>query len=737
MSATTGTRGRAVRSGGSGPGGRRGGGRGGGGRISRDVLIDAVVGLAVTALLLAGLARPGFPLLRDWVATPRPPLSDAALGLGESAARAVPQDVALAWASRALAGVGLPVWPLTGLLTAVFCVWLAVAAGALVRQVVPGLGGRLATEGPRAGVSPGARVWLRLPAVVVAVWNPFVVERLLQGHWSLLAGVAAVMTMPVLLARADGQRRLGDLRTHNASFRVRKSAETGHSGCVTPGADGLRVAGACAALAIAGLTPTGWVLAVIAAAMALTCADATVRRKLRAGVALTVTAAVTALPWLLATALAGTAGAAGSAGAAGPAGAAGAAATGVAAFAARAEPGIGTLGSVVALGGIWNSEAVPPSRGTWWAAAALALLLVVWALAARGLWRARHTPAVRATVPLAIVVWLLVALAATGPGLAALDALVGAVPGAGLLRDTQKFVALALPATVLAFAFATRALAPRLRPVGAALAVAAVAIAAVPDAPGALWDQLRPVTYGPGWSEVAAIVDGEPGDLLVLPAGSFRSTPLWAGGRAVLDPAPRLLDARVLVPGDLVVGGAEQAAGQTTVSGEGDRARRATEALLRGEDPQVLARLGVRWVLDERTSAGPRGESARTLRGAAGQEGAAEEGAAEQDAGQEGAVPPETMTTTTTTRFSNPELSLHELPPPDLGDLSEDADAWEVAMAELPVSAQSASAEVRVPVLVAHGAWLLTLAVALALAVAGVAAVPRRRAAASTSGDAG
>ena len=352
MSDTAGNRDRAVpsgkarRGGSCGAGGR--GGRGGtGGRGGVDALIDGVVGLVVTALLLAGLARPGFPLLRDWVATPSPPLSDAALGLGESAARAVPQDVALAWASRALAGVGLPVWPLTGLLTAVFCVWLAVAAGALVRQT---FGGR---SGPSVGGVAGAAVWLRLPAVVGAVWNPFVVERLLQGHWSLLAGVAAVMTMPVLLARgpAEGAARAGD------------------EAAVGPGH--LRIALACAALAAAGLTPTGWVLAVIAAAVALACADAPGVRRVRAAVALTVTAALTALPWLLATALAGGQGAGPEAG-------------GVAAFAARAESGIGTLGSVVALGGIWNSEAVPPSRGTWWAVLALLLLLVVWALAARG-----------------------------------------------------------------------------------------------------------------------------------------------------------------------------------------------------------------------------------------------------------------------------------------------------------------------------------------------------------------
>lgn len=611
--------------------------------------MDAAVGAVVTALLLAGVARPGFPLLRDWVATPTPPLSDAALGLGESAARAVPQDVAVVWATRALQAVGLPVWPLTGVLTAVFCIWLAVAAGALVRRVLPG--------DAAAGLSG---LWLRLTAVVGAVWNPFVVERLLQGHWSVLAGTAAVMSMPVLLASSGA---LG-------------------------GAPGRRrVAAACAALAAAGLTPTGWVLAVLAGAVSLFSGGAgggdsagdsagpaaRPGRRVCAALALVATAVVTALPWLLATALApagtGTAPTAG---------------TGVSAFAARAEPGIGTLGSVVALGGIWNSEAVPPSRSTWWAAVALVLLLVVWVVAARGVWRARRDPVVRATVPLAVGTWLLVAAAATGPGLAALETVVAAVPGAGLLRDTQKFVALALPATVLALAFAARELAGRLRPAGTGLLLTAVAVAAVPDAPRALWDQLRPVTYGQDWEQVARIVDGRPGDLLVLPAGSFRSTPLWAGGAAVLDPAPRLLDTRVLVPGDLVVGGAagDDAA---AVPGEGDRARRATEALLRGDDPSVLAGLGVRWVLDERTSAGPRGRAARTLAG----------------------TPPES----TTTRFTGSELVLHELAAPN-GPGGADA-RWE-ATAE-----PAAPASARGWVLAAHALWLLTLALAVVVAMAG------------------
>lgn len=335
------------------------------------------------------------------------------------------------------------------------------------------------------------------------------------------------------------------------------------------------------------------------------------------------------------------------------------------------------------------------------------LLLLVWAVAARGLWRARRDPVVRATVPLAVGTWLLVAAAATGPGLATLDALVAAVPGAGLLRDTQKFVALALPATVLALAFAVRALtgpalstrAPttrtptgRLRPAGAGLLLTAVVVAAVPDAPRALWDQLRPVTYGEDWEKVARMVDGEPGDLLILPTGSFRSTPLWSGGAAVLDPAPRLLDTRVLVPGDLVVGGAagDDAA---AVPGEGDRARRASEALLRGEDPRVLVGLGVRWVLDERTSAGPRGRAAQTLAG--------------------------TPQVSTTTRLTGSELVLHELAPPN-GPGGADA-RWEAA------AEPAAPASARGSVLAAHALWLLTLVLTAALAGASTATTTVRR----------
>ena len=60
--------------------------------------------LALTVAVNAPLLAPGYLLLRDAVSTPRSYLSDAAIGLGEAAPRAVPQDFAIAVASTVIDG---------------------------------------------------------------------------------------------------------------------------------------------------------------------------------------------------------------------------------------------------------------------------------------------------------------------------------------------------------------------------------------------------------------------------------------------------------------------------------------------------------------------------------------------------------------------------------------------------------------------------------------------------------
>ncbi|OBJ14679.1 hypothetical protein A5623_20695 [Mycobacterium colombiense] len=131
----------------------------------------------VLALLVVGpLLAPGYLLLRDAVSTPRSYLSDTALGL-TSAPRATPQDFAVALASHLVDG-GVVVKTLL-----VLGLWLAGwGAARLVAVALPCAG------------APGQFV-----ATTMAIWNPYVAERLLQGHWSLLVGygclpwVAAVM----------------------------------------------------------------------------------------------------------------------------------------------------------------------------------------------------------------------------------------------------------------------------------------------------------------------------------------------------------------------------------------------------------------------------------------------------------------------------------------------------------------------------------------------------------------
>jgi hypothetical protein len=118
------------------------------------------------ALLVAGpLLGPGYLLLRDAVSTPRSYLTDTALGL-TAPPRASPQDFALALASAVVdGGIVVKVLLVLGL-------WLAGWGAA-----------RLA-----ALALPGAGAGGQFVATTLAVWNPYVAERLLQGHWSLLVG---------------------------------------------------------------------------------------------------------------------------------------------------------------------------------------------------------------------------------------------------------------------------------------------------------------------------------------------------------------------------------------------------------------------------------------------------------------------------------------------------------------------------------------------------------------------
>ena len=489
--------------------------------------------LGLTLFILAPLLRPGYLLLRDAVSTPRSYLSDAALGLGEAAPRAVPQDFAVALASRLLdGGIVVKALLIAGL-------WLAgYGAARLVAAALPDAG------------LPG-----QLVATTVAIWNPYVAERLLQGHWSLLVGYGC---LPWVAA---------------AMLRLR---------C---GAGGLF--GLVCFLALAGLTPTGLLLAVV---VALVCVAAPGDGPPRWWCALTAVAitATAALPWLMAVVVGHGPGRGESAG--------------VMAFAARAEPGLGTLGSLAGLGGIWNADAVPGSRTTFFAFAATAVLLGVVALG----WSAvREVAAVRPLLVLAVTAVLVIAVLATGPGLALLRWAVDVAPGVGMLRDGQKWVALAMPGYTLAAAGAVVGLRDRLPPARAALVCCVALIVVLPDLAWGGAGRIRPVHYPPGWAAVAAKLNADPRPVAVLPADTMRHF-AWAGPAPVLDPLPRWVRAEVLATGDLSVGG-------QTVFGEGSHARTVQQALLAGADPATLGVNGVGWVVKESGTDGEMGDAAKTL----------------------------------------------------------------------------------------------------------------------------
>jgi hypothetical protein len=492
------------------------------------------------ALLVVGpLLAPGYLLLRDAVSTPRSYLSDSALGL-TSAPRATPQDFAVALASHLVdGGVVVKALLVAGL-------WLAGWGAARL----------VATALPCAG-APGEFV-----ASTLAIWNPYVAERLLQGHWSLLVAYGGLPWVAT------------------AMLRLRSARDAGWSG----------VFGLASWVALAGLTPTGLLLA---ATVALVCvaAPGAARPRWLCAAATFAAALVAAAPWLTA-ALLGSSLKAHTA----------ANALGVNAFAPRAEPGLGTLASLASLGGIWNGEAVPGSRTTLFALSSAVVLL---GMVAAGL------PVVvrrRAAVPLlalAAVSVLVPAALATGPGLHALRALVDAAPGFGVLRDGQKWVALAVPGYSLAGAGAVVTLRRSLRPSLAALVCCLALILALPDLAWGAWGRVSPVRYPPGWAAVAAAINADPRTVAVLPAGTMRRFS-WAGQAPVLDPLPRWLRADVLTTGDLAISG-------VAVPGEGDRARAVQDMLLAGPDPAALAPAGVGWLVVESDSAGDMGAAARTL----------------------------------------------------------------------------------------------------------------------------
>lgn len=488
--------------------------------------------LFLALLLLAPTLPAGYVLLRDMIFTPQQPVTPAAFGLGSALPRAVPVDAVMAAVT-------------------------AVVPGMLVQKAV--LFATLLCAGIGAALLvPTGRRLTRCAAASVYVWNAYVAERLLLGHWSLLVAYAA---LPWLVRAA--------LRLRSRERRA--------------GASIALLLGVCA------LTPGGGLLSALVVLPLLLWPGMSTRRWTSLAVA-SVLVLVNA-PWWLSGLLA-------------PSGA-GSSAGGVAAFAARAELPMGTLGSLLGLGGVWNAQAVPTSRGLL-PATVFAVLLPCLALLGWRRLRAAWGPGAGAMAASAGA-GLLLAWAGSAPVLApALRWAVVYIPGAGLLRDGQRLVAPLALLLAVAAPLGMERLAGRLRDPTAHAALSFVVVllplVVLPDLAWGAWGQLRPVSYPTDWQKVRSLLEADPpgptsGDVVVLPWQTFRQFG-WNGHRTVQDPAPRYLDRTIVVADSLVVG-------NQVIAGEDRRAEIVGAAVVSGVRAiQSLPKLGIGWLLVEKGTPG-------------------------------------------------------------------------------------------------------------------------------------
>lgn len=423
--------------------------------------------------------------------------------------------------------------------------WLVQKLLLLSAFVLGGAGaGRLATTG--VGAVAAATWWS---------WNPWVGERLGIGHWGYLLGFALLPW--VLLAAA----------------RVR-----------TTGAGVPALVTALTLAALGGSTPG--VLATLVAVLVVLVPGGPRRPRARhLGIVLGTALLANAAWWWPFLRVASRA--------ADPGGAS--------AFSAAADTPFGALGSLLLGGGLWNERTWFLGRTSWAVAIGAlvaVLVLLVLALRRREWWQ---DPLSRG-VTLAGGVGLLVAALGVVPGgRDLLEWAVTALPGAGLLRDGQKFVAL----WVLLLAVATARVVDRLRTDRLPPVLLAVAVLwPVATLPTLAWGHAGAwgSTEWPGEVETVSsrlAASGEP--VAVFPWSTYRQYE-WNDDRVLLDPWNRLLPQQVVADDRLPLRGQEPVAGEDRVAAE------VSAALAKGEDvTEVLRRHGVRWVIVQTDQPAPDG----------------------------------------------------------------------------------------------------------------------------------
>jgi hypothetical protein len=281
---------------------------------------------------------------------------------------------------------------------------------------------------------------------------------------------------------------------------------------------------------------------------------------------------------------------------------------GLVVFGARADGPGGVLVSVLAGGGVWNSQATLGSRTTWFAALSG---LVVAGLAVAG-WRAysqQRRPEAHWLGLLAVTGLVWAWLSGVAADQAWMQSVVAGVPGGGLLRDGQKWAAywVLLLAVCAPYGVArlTRTAQRSVRLVLLA-ALALLPLATLPDLSWAGFGRLQTSHYPAAWSTVRGQLAAAPaaGDVLSLPWAPFRRY-AWNAGDVVLDPLPRYLTRTVVWNDQLPVtieGNIVQ------VGGDDPRAAAVSQAIVEGRAlGPVLGALGIRFVVvqTDQPQAGP------------------------------------------------------------------------------------------------------------------------------------
>ena len=471
-----------------------------------------------SALTTQNMTNKAFAL-RDMFIPARITANSITMGATEAAPRAVPQDTVLAILSN-----GIPATTIAASYMVFSGTLGAYCAAKMVRTMA------------------GGRLLAQFTASLLVLWNPYVAERLLQGHWSL---VAAAVLLPAV-AYFAASRLWGLL---------------------------LLVMTCCA------MTPTGVILATIIALIFLT--------KWTERLWIFLASMLLSAPWLIASlvnsqSIGGTL--------SDPASAA--------IFAPRAEYNTGVLGSLLSFGGTWNAWVTVPSRSSVSEYLGIALFAILM-LGIRELWRVY-----KGLTVVTLVAFLVPAFLATGWGMHLMGWFISTVPGAGLLRDSQKLVALAVPGMVLLIGVvvekmdyrrdraksffpvsATGPASPSARWLQNAVGILLCALT-IGNIPGLPWDvaPVAPRPVSPVWEQISNSVSAAPrGKILLLPPGNYRIK----DGEPMIDPALKILPGTPLDPGYLVVDGRVVDGNKTSMQ--------LLKSIMSGHD--TLGENGVGWVL--------------------------------------------------------------------------------------------------------------------------------------------